>query len=536
VSDHALTGSLDSSASLTQGGAIARRPRQVASRPVRLWGLLAGLLVLAGVAIGRGYGLPVAALLAICAAVAIGLHNWRWSVYALLVYLPFSGIPSILAYPHTAVPVLAKDFLFVLPAYLGFAAYVLGRRSQVVFDGAPLGLFALLVLLVLGQALNPSLPNHLVGLIGVKIWLFYIPLYFLGYHLVEGRKDLFRLLGILSLAAIIPAAIGIVEAVFIYSGRAGQVYHYYGNAAAAVTQNFAELGYQGGGSLRRVPSTFTYGAQYYSFAASMVAISYAWWRGVLGRRSHVGAAVWLAMLAAVFLSGARAAFLLVPLLVVLIVLFDGGLRGLSSSRVLAPIGGFLLAVALAGGAGVSVARQTLGTAEQELQGIFVEGFSKALATTWTGLGTGIDSSGSRYAFSNPKLFQAVGGTWYESWYVKVVLELGIVGLVLVALLFASIIGRGLRDHAVLRDPRLKAISAAILAFLVWNLVGALKGQYLDFDPINVYVWLLAGVLAKIPALDREASSEPARVPDRRSPPRTALGAARPGALEEAGGR
>jgi hypothetical protein len=484
---------------------------RIAPRAVPIWGGFGGLLLLVGVAVGRGYALPITAVLAISGAVALGLHNWRWSVYALLVYLPFSGIPGVLAYPHTAAPVLAKDVLFVLPAYFGFAAYALTRRSPVVFQGAPLGLFALLVLLVLGQALNPSLPNHLVGLIGVKIWLFYIPLYFLGYHLVADRKDLSRFFGVLSFAAIVPAAIGIVEAVFIYSGRAGQVYHYYGDAAAAATQNFAEIGYQGGGSLSRVPSTFTFVAQYYSFVASMVAISYAWWRGILGRRSRLGAAVWLLVLAAVFLSGARAAFLLIPLLVLLIVFFDGGLRGLSSFRALAPIGAFLVAVGIIGAAGASVVRQTLETAQQEFQGVFVDGFAKALGTTWTGLGTGIDSSGSRYAFSDQKLFQAVGGTWYESWYAKVVLELGLLGLVLVALLFGSIIARGFRDRATLRDPRLRAVSAALLAFLVWSLVGALKGQYMDFDPINVYVWLLAGVLAKIPALDRQTDSEPPAV-------------------------
>ncbi len=52
--------------------------------------------------------------------------------------------------------------------------------------------------------------------------------------------------------------------------------------------------------------------------------------------------------------------------------------------------------------------------------------------------------------------------------------------------------------------------AALLAFLIWNLIYNLKGQYMDIDPINVYFWLFAGVLARLPALDGGASAEAAQ--------------------------
>ncbi len=62
---------------------------------------------------------------------AVGLRNWRWSVYALILYIPVSGIAIIAAHGHRferAEAVLAKDFLFVLPAYLGFlVSYLRGR-------------------------------------------------------------------------------------------------------------------------------------------------------------------------------------------------------------------------------------------------------------------------------------------------------------------------------------------------------------------------------------------------------------------------
>ncbi len=482
--------------------------------PTRFLALVAavGVSLLVGVAVGRGYALPVLGLAAFAAALLVGIVNWRWSVYGLLLYLPFSGIPVLAAYPHTAVPVLLKDFLFVIPAYVGFLVYVTNRGVRVPFAGAPLALFLMLAFLVAAQAFNPNLPSRLVGAIGIKVWLFYIPLYFLAYHFVRDRRDLFRLLGVMSVAAIIPAVIGIVEAVLIYAGHARSVYQLYGGAAQAATQNFAQFTFTSGGDLRRVPSTFSFVAQYYTFAISMVAVSYAWWRGALvgTRLDSFGRLVWLLMLVAAFLSGARGAFVFVPVLMLLIIVVEwlspgSRVRSLPLGRILALGGVFLVPAALFSGAPGTIFGYTFQVGRQEFQSVFVDGFRQALALTWNGLGTGIDTNASRYAFSTPVQFQAVGGTWFESWYVKVVLELGIAGLVVVVLLLGVLVVRGVQAHRWLHDPRMRAISAALLAFLIWNLVYNVKGQYMDIDPIDVYFWLFAGLLARVATLDRDES-------------------------------
>jgi hypothetical protein len=482
----------------------------VVSVPREILALVVAIAVsgLVGLAAGGGYAFPLAGLLVFAVALVIGMLNWRWSVYGLLIYLPVSGIPVLAMYPDTTLPMLLKDILFVIPAYVGFAAYYSVRRLPFSFAGAPIVLFAMLALLVVVQAFNPSLPNRLVGAIGVKVWLMYIPLCFLGYHLVRDKQDLFRLLGLMSIVALIPAVIGIAEALLIHGGQSELVYHYYGGAAAPATQGFAQFNFQSGGFIRRIPSTFSSVTQYYIFGSSMIAVTYAWWRGYLAGTpfSFLGCLVWLVMLAAVFLSGARGAFLLGPLMVVLILLLERRRIGMSPSRALAMGVVFFATFAVIGARGGEVIGHAFETGRGELS-TFVDGFRQALGVTWGGLGTGIDTGASRHAFADPKMFQAVGGTWYESWYVKVVLELGIVGLLLVALLMGSIMVRGLHNHFRLRDARLRVVSAAILAFLAWNLVYDTKAQYLDFDPINVYFWLLVGVLAKVAVLDRSSSEE-----------------------------
>ena len=52
-------------------------------------------------------------------------------MYGLLLYIPVSGVPIIAAYPHTGWPNLIKDFVFVIPAYFGYAASGGLRRGSI---------------------------------------------------------------------------------------------------------------------------------------------------------------------------------------------------------------------------------------------------------------------------------------------------------------------------------------------------------------------------------------------------------------------
>src|SRR5207245_2721418 len=147
------------------------------------------------------------ALLTIVVAVALGIHNWRWSLYGLLLYLPISGIAIVLSFSKTNLAVLIKDVVFVIPAYTGF--FLAARRQGWRVPGAPLLAIVGLAFLVVIESFNPSLPNFQVALIGIKVWLFYIPVLFLGYHFVKSRDDLRLVLGLMTVIAMVPAIIGI---------------------------------------------------------------------------------------------------------------------------------------------------------------------------------------------------------------------------------------------------------------------------------------------------------------------------------------
>ena len=467
-----------------------------------------------GLLIGLGLVLPAAALLILGVTTLIGLQSWRLSVYLALAYLPVEGILWVAVYPHTAPAALAKDFLFVIPAYIGFFYWSMKSRRNVVFPGFPLLAVVLLAGLVVVEIFNPLLRSLLVGLVGAKVWLIYIPMAFIGYHLIRSRRDLDHLLNLMCLTAILPAVVGIAEAILYYTGHTHFVHSLYGPAASTATQGFAAINV-GGANFRRVPSTFSFVAQYYIFMTSMVAIGYAWWRNAPSRSAsrRWRLLVWTLFIAAVMTSGERGALVFVPAMLIAILLIEGRL-GASSIGVIAALGaGVALMIVLAGASPTGAVSSLFENGRTQFHSVFITGLREALHHVFLGTGTGSDTSAARYV--SRAEFSAVG-RWQESYLAKSILELGIVGLALVATVFGSIIVRGLRIRRRLRDPGLIAMASAILGLMIWGVVYTVKAQYLDFDPLNLYFWLFTGILFKLAVLDREDAAPPERPPGARS--------------------
>jgi hypothetical protein len=423
--------------------------------------------------------------------------NWRLPVYGLLLFLPFSGIPIVLSYPDTQLAVVAKDVLFVLPAY---GAFLLARSGLGwSFPAAPLLPIAAFAALVAVQSL-PQLGRPLVPLIGAKVWLFTIPLLFLGYHLPRSRAQLRRLFAAMSVTGLVPAVVGIVEAALLDNGRGDLVYPWYGRAAQAVTQNFFDAGYSSGTRFLRVPSTFSFSAQFYDFLAALLVASFTWL--CLGGRGRALAVLGVTLVASLT-CGVRAGLVMTPLLLLMVMLFGRSARDARSSTVVLAAAGLFAAGAVAlSASGLFALATRIGLAEAGSG--FLAGLPRALGLTLTGFGTGYATGASRYALGGEApLVSAAGQSFSESWWVKVVLELGLPGLAIVALLMGWLLVLGYRSHRAVADPRLRQVSAALLAFLLWTLVYMTKGVELDLDPINVYFWLFAGILIRLPLLPEE---------------------------------
>jgi O-antigen ligase len=98
------------------------------------------------------------------------------------------------------------------------------------------------------------------------------------------------------------------------------------------------------------------------------------------------------------------------------------------------------------------------------------------------------------------MFEAI-----ESYYAKVIYELGLPGLLMIVGLVGWIIWSGWRATRQAREG-LRACTAALTAFVICLTLNSFKGWQLDLDPVNVYFWVFAGLLCRIGTLDTGQSS------------------------------
>ena len=146
----------------------------------------------------------------VIALVVHTLNDWRSGVLVFLVWLLFEDLAR--KYLGNSMEVyFAKDFLVAI-AYISF--YFAKRRGEVEFLKAPflvpLGIFFALAFV---QVFNTFSPNIMYGLLGMKLYFYYIPLMYLGYAMLRRPADLDRLLKVSLIVGIIISALGIVQSV-----------------------------------------------------------------------------------------------------------------------------------------------------------------------------------------------------------------------------------------------------------------------------------------------------------------------------------
>ena len=438
---------------------------------------------------------------------ALGLAKWRWSVYGLLAYIPFAGIPALAMYPSKA-PLLFKDMFFVIPAYMGFLGSLLSGREKISFEnikGVPLWLLCSFAGVVFIHMFNPYVLgkyNSVFALIGARVWLFYIPLYFLAYHLIDSREALVKLAKVVLFISIIPISVGLIEAALLYSGRGHIVYQFYGDRVASVTQEFSQTNYPGGGFLRRLPSTFHFVTQYYGYIISMLPLAAAMYATRKGHWSLMAVLVTTAGL----LSGARRAFLFIPAFWLLFSSLSG--RFPSLTRLAAMVGlGILLAFSVIEAHVLDVYGNVFSLMAYYSRTTISDDFVQAARRTPLGRGAGVSTGPARHALpdSVPRWSaeDVSTGIFYssENFYAKVIYELGLPGLLVVTAIFFSILKTSYARHRLIRHTSLGAFSTAFLLFFIMIIVDSLKAKPLDIDPVNVYFWMFAGLSAKLSSLE-----------------------------------
>ena len=154
------------------------------------------------------FGIAVAA----GAVVVAILNDWKKGVYLLLAWLLFEDFARKFLGNNMAI-YFAKDFLLAIVYLSFFAAW--RRKDQNLETFRPPFLVALLCLVWFGivQVFNPASSHILYGVMGVRLYFYYMPLLAIGYALVDSEQVLRRFFFINLALMMVVVSLGIAQAI-----------------------------------------------------------------------------------------------------------------------------------------------------------------------------------------------------------------------------------------------------------------------------------------------------------------------------------
>jgi hypothetical protein len=479
--------------------------------------LFAAVLSGALVAWPRGWIVLVAAIGGAW-LLAWSLH-WRAAMLAMFLFIPVAAVPGILL-QQQGWPTLLKDGLFVLPAYLGLIATVAAGRTfgWPLPAGLTISLLGLVLIVVL-QAARVMTVYPLVGLIGLKTWVLYLPLLLVPAVAFVSIHDVRRFMHLLVLVSIIPSVVALGEFILVVTGHEDLAYQWYGELGSSVSQGFGQVGLSEQILVHRIPSTFTFVTQFVAYCLVTAPLCMITWMSDPDARWRRVAAVGsLLVIASGFASGSRTFYLWGPIEVGLVLL----LLNRSRTKVAAAIAVSAASAAFAVGSQlVQLTTYLPSLAWDYLVRVQAAEFPDVYGIAGLfGVGAGVGTNASRYVLPAQALPYGI-----EGWYALTFLELGLPGLMLVLLIWILLLRHSWMSVRLTRGSDANPIAIGAFIILLTTVPNLYKGVSLEYDPLNVYLWAVAGLALVLPRLvstadDRREEDRSESPSVRRGPPRT----------------
>lgn len=444
----------------------------------------------------------------------------RIALFAFLAYVPFGG--TITYYiGNSPILQLAKD-AFYFPALIAIWQMCRQKKLPLIVPPAirtPLFiLFGLCMLTLLfingGQQLNPPSVGLLeqasneipigIGILGLKVFLGYVPLIGCTYYLIRNKQDFLFLSRLQISLILICGVLGIIQYLLLYTG----VCEGTRNASGAdLFKATLEARCYFGGSLVyspdqgviRLPGTFVAPWQWAWF---LIASTFFTFATGFSDPSILWRIVSLGSMATVFInavvSGQRIALGLVPTCFVILLFLTGQIANLKR---FIPIGIGLAAI-------LGIAMVTNPDVVQERtdsffgrwsasppQEFIVQQFEENWRSVDTPIGSGLGrATNSARALGRTKLV--------ETYYPKVLYEVGIVGLLGFVALVTTLTIVAFKTYRSIKNRNFRTYGAALWVFILFISYNTYYYP-LDVDPVAVYYWFFAGVLFKLPIIDKQ---------------------------------
>jgi hypothetical protein len=140
------------------------------------------------------------------------LNSWRNGIYFFLAWLLFEDFARKFLGNNMAI-YFAKDALLAIVYLSFFLEYRRKDKGLAVVRPPFFGALMIFIWFAILQVFNPGSPSVFFGLMGMKLYFYYVPLFFVGYALIDSEMDLRRLFYFnLSLMLVI-AVLGVVQSV-----------------------------------------------------------------------------------------------------------------------------------------------------------------------------------------------------------------------------------------------------------------------------------------------------------------------------------
>src|SRR5215813_10816638 len=139
------------------------------------------------------------------------LNNWRQGLYIFFAWLFFEDFARKYLGNNMMI-YFAKDFLVIL-VYLSFFAARRRRKDIASFKPPFLVPLLIMVWFAVGQVFNPGSPSVLYGMLGLKLYFLYVPLMYLGYALIDSEFELRRFFMLNAALLLIVGGLGIAQAI-----------------------------------------------------------------------------------------------------------------------------------------------------------------------------------------------------------------------------------------------------------------------------------------------------------------------------------
>jgi hypothetical protein len=444
----------------------------------------------------------------------------RQAFFAFLIYVPFGGT---LTYYIGNSPILqlAKDAFYV-PALIGFWKTCRQQGLPLIPSKAiktPLYILlgcCLLTLLFVngGQQFNPpsvglleEVPNEIplgMGILGLKVFLGYVPLIGCAYYLIRNKQDFLFLSRLQVVLILICCVLGFIQYLLLLTGVCEGTRNSEGDALFKASLEArcyfgGSLVYSPSEGMIRLPGTFVAPWQWAWFLISSTFFTFATGftdPSIIWRIVSLGSLV--TVLINAVLSGQRIALALVPTCFIILLFLTGQIANLKR---FIPIGiglAIVLAIAMVTNPALVQERTESFTSRWEasppqefIVGQFEENWKNVDGPLGSGLGRATNSA------------RALGSTkLVETYYPKLLYEVGIVGMLGFLVLVTILTITGFKTYRSIKNRNFRSYGAALWVFILFISYNTYYYP-LDVDPVAVYYWFFAGVLFKLPVLDKQ---------------------------------